>query len=391
MKIAIFSDTYPPQINGVATSTYNLVNILRKHGHDVLLVTINTDDNKFEYEDNTIKIPGVELKKFYGYKGTWIYNGKAFKIIKDFYPDIIHNQCDAPIGQFARIVATLLNIPFVYTYHTTYEDYTYIVTHGYFDRIAKKTIRAYSVYMSNFSTEFIAPSIKTKEMLRSYGSDNYINIIPTGIDFSLFDEKNIDKDEINNLKSKYNIDKDTFTFLLLGRLAKEKFMETSIEGFAHFVNKYPNIKCKLLIVGKGPNLNNLKSLVSQFNLTKYVIFVGPVEAKKVPLYYHLADIYTSASLTETQGLTFMEAMASSCLVLARYDDNLAGTIEDQETGFFFTDNESFVNKAHQIYLMTDEEKQTIRNNALKIIEQYSIETFYNNIMEVYNRGVKAFW
>ena len=245
--------------------------------------------------------------------------------------------------------------------------------------------------MSNFSTEFIAPSIKTKEMLRSYGSDNYINIIPTGIDFSLFDEKNIDKDEINNLKSKYNIDKDTFTFLLLGRLAKEKFMETSIEGFAHFVNKYPNIKCKLLIVGKGPNLNNLKSLVSQFNLTKYVIFVGPVEAKKVPLYYHLADIYTSASLTETQGLTFMEAMASSCLVLARYDDNLAGTIEDQETGFFFTDNESFVNKAHQIYLMTDEEKQTIRNNALKIIEQYSIETFYNNIMEVYNRGVKAFW
>lgn len=393
MKIAIFSDTYPPQINGVATSTYNLVKILKIHGHNVLLVTINTQEAKFEYDEkeNIIKIPGFELKKFYGYRGAWIYNSKAFKIIKDFKPDIIHNQHDAPIGQFSRIVASKLNVPFVHTYHTTYEDYTYIVTHGFFDRIAKKTIRAYSVYLSNFSTEFIAPSLKTKEMLRSYGSDNYINVVPTGIDFSLFDYKNIDKNKLNNLKKQYNLNDNDFVFLLLGRLAKEKNMEESIKDIALFKNKYPSISVKLLIVGKGPNEMHLKSLVKENNISKITTFVGPVDANEVPYYYHLASVYTSASLTETQGLTFMEAMASSAIVLARYDDNLAGTIEDGGSGFFFFDEDSFVNKAYYIYNLDQKGLNKIRENALKIISQYSIETFYKNIMEVYYRGRKAYW
>lgn len=391
MRIAIFTDTYPPQINGVATSTYNLVNTLKDHGNDVLLVTLNMEEAKFNFVDNIIMIPGFVLKKLYGYRGTWIYNTKAYRIIKEFKPQIIHIQTDAPVALFGRIVARQLNVPYVYTYHTQYEDYTYLVTHGYFDRIAKKTIRAYSVSLSKKSDEFITPSIKTKEMLRHYGSDDYINVIPTGIDFSLFKKENINQNEFLKIKKELKIGDDTFVFLLLGRLAKEKSMDISIAGFNEFVKTHPSIKTKLVVVGGGPYQQNLIDLVTKLKLKDKVIFVGPVLANKVPLYYHLANIYTSASITETQGLTFMEAMASGAIVLARFDDNLTGTIEDSETGFFFTDNHSFVEKAYKVFSMDEKQRQLIRDNAYKIIEQYSIETFYKNIMEVYLRGVKSHW
>ena len=87
----------------------------------------------------------------------------------------------------------------------------------------------------------------------------------------------------------------------------------------------------------------------------------------------------------------MEAMASGAIVIARFDDNLTGTIEDNETGYFFTSVDSFVDKAYKVYLASDEEKQRIIDNAYKIIDIYSIETFYKNIMEVYNRGIKSYW
>lgn len=391
MRIAIFSDTYPPQINGVATSTYNLVNTLKDHGNDVLLVIPNMNESKFDFIDDTIMIPGFVLKKLYGYRGTWIFNTKAYQIIKEFQPDVIHVQTDAPIAFFGRIVAKRMNIPVVHTYHTQYEDYTYLVTHGYFDRIAKKTIRAYSVSLAKNSAQFITPSIKTKEMLRRYGSDDFINVVPTGIDFTLFKKESLNKKEFEKIKNKLNIDDDTFTFLILGRLAKEKSMDVSIDGFCAFCNKYPNIKTKMIIVGGGPFEDNLKEQVTRLHLDDRVVFVGPVLAPMVPYYYHLADIYTSASITETQGLTFMEAMASGAIVLARFDDNLTGTIEDNDTGFFFTDLNSFVEKSYKIYSMNEKEKQLIQNNAYRIIEQYSIETFYNNIMEVYYRAIKSLW
>ena len=127
MKIAVFTDTYPPFINGVSTSTYNLVQILKKNGHDVIVVVPHVGDEKnIEYKDGVIYIPGLELKKLYGYRLTGIYSRKVIKMLKEFGVQIIHNQTDGGIGQFSRIACRELNIPLVYTYHTAYEDYTQI-------------------------------------------------------------------------------------------------------------------------------------------------------------------------------------------------------------------------------------------------------------------------
>lgn len=391
MRIAIFSDTYPPQINGVATSTYNLVNTLKAHGHDVLLVTVNRTDTKFNFSEGVVEIPGILLKRIYGYRLAPIYHGKAMRVIRDWNPEIIHNQTDAAVGQFAKIVARHLKIPIVYTYHTQYEDYTYYVTKGNFDRIARNVIQYYSRMVAKGSTGFITPSVKTKEMMRMYGSDVHISVIPTGIDFSLFEENKIDKKEVAEFKKEHGIKENTLVFLILGRLANEKSMDVSINYYAGFLKKHPEIDTKMFIVGGGPARNSLELLTHELKIADKVEFIGPVPASRVPFFYYLADVYTSASITETQGLTFMEAMASWTLVLARYDDNLTGVIEDNETGFFFTSEDTFIEKVERIIASNQEEKERIHENALKIIEKYSIQTFYENVMEVYLRCVKKYW
>ncbi len=391
MNVAIFTDTYPPFINGVSTSCFNLVQVLKQHGHNVVVVTPRNDSGKWEYKDGIIRIPGLYLKKMYGYRLTNFYSRKTMKALKQFKVDIIHNQSDMGIGQFARIATLQLKVPSVYTYHTAYEDYTHYVVHGIMDRIGKRTLRVYSLGMANSVTEVITPSLKTKEYMRFIGTDTYINIVPTGIDFSIFAEDKVDKQRQKEFKEQHGIGENTKVFLLLGRVAKEKSMDYSIRGFAMYLHRHPDADVKMLVVGDGPSRNELELLTHELKIADKVDFIGKVPASEVPFYYHLADIYTSASITETQGLTFMEAMASGVIVLARFDSNLADTIADGQTGFFFTNEESFVEKAERIFALSKSAKEQIIKQAYETVDMYSIDKFYDNIMEVYNRALKKFW
>ena len=391
MNIALFTDTYPPFINGVSTSVYNLAHTLLDHGHNVIVVTPRSDDGEMEYKDNVLRIPGFEMKKLYGYRLTKFYSSQAYNIVKEFDPDVIHNQTDSTVGIFAKICSRQLNVPIVYTYHTSIEDYTYYVTKGFFDRLAKKIVRSYSNSVAKSSTEYITPSIKIKEFMRYAGNDIYMNVIPTGINFSLFQSDKVDLEKVKEFKNKRGITDKTKIFLILGRVAKEKSMDISIRCFAHYHFKHPEVDKRLIIVGDGPQRAELEVIVNELKINDVTEFIGAVPASEVPFYYNIADIYTSASVTETQGLTFMEAMVSGAIVIARYDDNLNDVIIDGKTGFFFTNEETFAAKVEKIFDMDEEKLNQIKKNALDICDVYSIENFYKNIMEVYNRAIRKYW
>ena len=391
MRIAIFTDTYPPYVNGVSTSCFNLAKVLKSQGHDVLVVAPRPTKGKLELIDGVLYIPGAYLKRYYGFRMTNIFASKPVKIIKKFKPDIIHNQTDWTIGVLARRVAKKFHLPIVYTYHTNYEDYTYYVVGSALDSIAKKIVRTYSKAIANRMTEFITPSDKTKDYMRQAGSDVYINVVPSGIDFSIFKDSSIDQDKLVAFKQEHRFTDKTKVFLILGRLAKEKSMDISLRGIAAYHKKHPKEDVRALVVGDGPAREELTLLADELGISDLTIFVGQVGALEVPFYYHLADIYTSASITETQGLTFMEAMAAGNIVLARFDYNLTGTIIHEKTGFFFNDDDSFVLQAEHIFNMNEEEKANILNNAYQIVDRYSIENFYKNIIRVYNRAIRKHW
>jgi len=197
MKIALFSDTFPPEINGVSVSVGLHQKVLISQGHEVLVITTNPFGKDTTIQSGMIRVPGVELKKLYGYRMSSFFNAKAFQFIRKWKPEVIHIHTDAGIGIFGKIAAFFLKIPTVVTYHTMYEDYTHYA--GFLKGLASRVVKQFSRSIAEQCTEFISPSIKTKEKIRSYGVDRFINIVPTGIDFSRFELKNLDQKKIDEL------------------------------------------------------------------------------------------------------------------------------------------------------------------------------------------------
>lgn len=388
MRIAIFSDTYTPDINGVATSTKILKDELINHGHEVLVVTSelpSESDYEDDPNDNILRVPGLEIQALYGYRACNIYSFKGMKEIKSMNIEVIHVQTEFGIGIFGRIVGEALNIPVVYTYHTMWADYSHYVNpinSTAIDGLIKKAITRISKFYGDKSAELIVPSIKTKEALEKYGLHKNMHIIPTGLELDKFDPKNKDDKLINQIKEKYGI-KDQFIVTFLGRIAKEKSIDVLIDAMKEIVKENDNILC--LIVGGGPYLDELKELVKDDQIEKYIIFTGPKLSQEVPSYYHLSNVFVSASVTETQGLTYIEAMASGIPAVARYDQNLENVIIDGVNGYFFKETNELVSIL--LNMMNNDCSKMAREAYLHAMK-FSSEVFYEKVIDVYKLAIK---
>jgi 1,2-diacylglycerol 3-alpha-glucosyltransferase len=387
MKIALFTDTYPPEINGVSVSVGLHQKVLLDQGHEVLVITTNPFGKQIVIDAGVIRIPGVELKKLYGYRLSTFFSAKAYQYIRKWQPDVIHIHTDVGIGIFGKITAFFLKVPTVVTYHTMYEDYTHYA--GFLKGLASRVVKQFSKSIAEQCTEFISPSLKTKEKIRSYGVDRFINIVPTGIDFSRFQRTSLDAHKLAEVKNRWILPGEK-VLLSLGRVAKEKSMDVILKGFAKVIQSGED-HIRLLMVGDGPDRHGLIELTNQLGISDKVSFVGAVPILEVPYYYQLADVFVSASLTETQGLTFMEAMVSDRLVLCRFDENLAELIRHQQTGFIFSDEEDFVRQVKTIFSLTKEKRETIKGDVATAVNRYSLPNFYQNLIEVYQRATRQYW
>lgn len=387
MKIAIFSDTYIPDINGVATSTKILRDELIKHGHEVVVVTSelpSESDYLDNPDDNILRVPGLEIQALYGYRACNIYSFKGMREIKGMNIEVIHVQTEFGIGIFGRIVGESLNIPVVYTYHTMWADYSHYVNpvnSVAIDGLIKKAITRISKFYGDKSAELIVPSTKTEEALKKYGLNKKMHIIPTGLELEKFDPKNKNELLINQIKQQYGI-KDQFIITFLGRIAKEKSIDVLIDAIKEVVKENNNVLC--LIVGGGPQLDELKELVKDDHINKYVIFTGPKPSDEVPSYYHLSNVFVSASITETQGLTYIEAMASGIPAIARYDQNLENVIVDGVNGYFFKETSELV--AILLKMMNSDNSNMAKEAYLNAMK-FSSEVFYEKVLAVYQRAI----
>ncbi len=387
MRIGIFTDTYLPDINGVATASHILRNELVKHGHEVLIVTTEIKGGTtYEDDPNVIRLSGIEMKWLYDYRLANFYSAKAMKMIRQANLDLIHVQTEFSVGIFGKIAAQILNIPVVYTYHTQYEDYVHYLpvfgkmesTEPFLKKIVEKVSRIYG----DNCTELIAPSQKTKDILIRYGIENNIHVVPTGLELDKFNPKYDDPQLLAQIKAECGIQEDQFVMIFLGRIAKEKSVDVIISSLP--ILKAKGINVRLLVVGGGPGLDELKQQAIDENVNDMVYFAGPKTAEYVPYYYHISDVFASASITETQGLTFIEAMASGIPVLARHDKNLEGVIKDQFNGYFFKDSEDL---AAIVEKMVSESIDELKKNAFEDAKQYSSEVFYQKMIEVYKKAI----
>ena len=382
MKIGLFTDSYPPYINGVSTSVYNLREALKKLGHTVYTVTVNDSIIKHEYDEKEkiLRIPGIPIG-IYDYRLSEIYPISTIKIIKKWNLDVIHSHTEFGIGIFARILSKKFKIPLVHTYHTLYEDYTHYITHNHFDKLSKKIVKDLTkVYCVKTAKETIVPTDKIYKLFKEkYMITKNISVIPSGIDIERFFEENVEKDKVDKIKKKYGITKEDFTIIFVGRLAPEKNIEFLLKAQQKLVEEKIN-NIKLLIVGDGPDKENYINISRKLNIFDKVIFTGKIEQEEIQYYYQCADAFVTASNSETQGLTVIEAMAAGVVPICINDMAFIDMLPKKS---LFSNQKEYINR-----LITFSKDEKIRKEykveIRKKAEEYSSSTYAQRVLNVYN-------
>ena len=388
MRIGLFTDSYPPYINGVSTSVAMLKKALEKQGHTVYVVTVSSHALKYEYDEKEkiLKIPGIPVG-IYDYRLSRIYPISMINKMKNWKLDVIHSHTEFGIGILARIFAKQFNLPLVHTYHTLYEDYTHYITHGYFDKSSKKIVEYLTkFYCDKTAHELIVPTNKIYRLFKEkYEFTKNIHIIPTGIEVERFFVENVDKKDVELLRKKLNIKRKDFIILFVGRLAEEKNVEFLIKAEKKLLEQNNNIR--LLIVGDGPDKEKYEELAKSLDLGDRVIFNGKAAWEEIPVYYHVADLFATASTSETQGLTVIEAMASGTTPLCIRDESFVGTVTDELNGRIFDTEKEYIEEV--LELVNDNNLRARFNQQARIqAEHCSSKAYATRVLEVYERAIK---
>lgn len=381
MKILITTDLYKVTTNGVVTSIRNLMEELEKKGHEIRVLTFSESHESYK-EGNIYYIKSVSMNFIYpNVRMPISYRNTLVREIVEWKPDVIHSQCEFFSYQFAQRISKLTGAPIIHTYHTLYEDYvTYLIPSKW---VGKRVVRKMSRYRLKKAKTIIAPTSKVKNILLTYGLENDIRIVPTGISLQQYDYR-MDAQERDAKRYALGIPENHKVLLNLGRLGTEKNIEELVVFFAEALKQ--NAELTFLIVGDGPAKKGLEEMVEELKITEHVIFTGMVPPNLVREYYQLADIFVSASTSETQGLTYVEAAANGLPLLCRKDDCLADVIEDGVNGYQYTTEEEFL-KSLQKMMGDDVWRQQAGKRSEEIASSFDKSCFGNKIETIYEESL----
>lgn len=325
MNICMLTNTYLPHVGGVARSVSSFADEYRRRRHRVLIVAPTFEGTPPPKRAEAIVERVAAIQNF---------NGSDFSVclplsaglvdrIEQFNPHIIHAHHPFLLGDTALRLSARMNVPIIFTHHTRYEDYTHYVP---FD---SPTLREFAV---NLSTEFanlcdgvIAPSESLAELIRSRGVQTPIRVIPTGIDLAAFGSG-----DGTGFRRRHNLAADAFVVGHVGRLAPEKNLALLADAVARFVKKVPS--ARFLVVGLGPSQDLLEETFSKRGIPGQLVLVGEHVGPSLADAYAAMDAFAFASLSETQGLVIVEAMAAGVPVIALDASGVRDVVRNNENG-----------------------------------------------------------
>ena len=384
MKVALFTETYVPYINGVVTHVKILKEGLEKLGHEVLVVTADTNAKRHYIRDGILHCPAKSFKRFYDYGLSVPLSSTREKLIERFHPDVIHIHNEFGIGFSGAMIAKKLKVPLVYTLHTMYDDYLYYIAPKPFIPVVKKTTRTYARFLANSASALTGPSKKVEEFFRSCGIDKDVNVIPNPVELEIFKPENIDPQKKEAFRKKHDIAADTMLVCFCGRLGREKSVDVLFKFWAKTVKPSDNIK--LLIIGGGPSEAELRELAVTLGIDHMVIFTGKVEHEELPPYYASCDVYITASLSDTNSISMLEAMATGLPVIHRYDPLNEGQVKNGVNGYIYHNAEEMYNYLIMMKNQTPNEREHFRQSVRESVDKAGSENLANYLITVYTKA-----
>lgn len=391
MIIGIFTDTFYPEVNGVATSCLNLYQELQRRGHTVHVYAPKCKGWE-EFQSDTVHY--LESKQFILLKdrNVALPGMGTIRQALDMHFDVVHTNSEFIVGFLGTYIARHTGCIRIHTYHTVWEDYTYYITHGIGDNTAKNFAKRYSEWWCDRFDRVIVPTAKTENLLRQYGVETPIDIIPSGMDLRRFAPEKHSAEERAATRAECGIPEGKRVLLNIGRLAKEKNLEKILRVFPELHRRLPDVQ--LVIIGEGPLKQTLQEQAETLGVADSVSIVGAKPWEKIDRYYAIGDVFVSASHSETQGLTYIEAAASGLCVCAVDDPCLLGVFRDGVSAVLSGDSDEQL--LESLMLSFSPVGGRIRRNAVEAARPYSTEQFAQRVESCYmtalserRRGLEA--
>ena len=337
LRVLITTDWWEPVVNGVVASVQTLRRELIALGCDVRVLTLSQGIRP-HHEPGVYRIGSVSASLVY--ERARIGMPSSRRVLKDILgwrPDVVHSQAEFSTYVWARRIARTLSVPLVHTYHTIYEDYTHYYSPS--RTMGRKVVESFSRRALSAADAVIVPTAKVARLLDGYGVDRPLHVVPTGLDLNKFRPARSaeELEDARTLRESLGINERQRVLVSVSRLAKEKNLDEVLE----MVAAADRPDTVLVLVGDGPHRPELEARAEALGIAHRVRFTGVVDPAEVQRWYRVGDVFVSASRSETQGLTFIEAMASGLPLLARRDPSLENVILEGRTGWQYEDSAQF--------------------------------------------------
>ncbi len=376
MKIGIFTESYKPYTSGVVTSISTFKDELTRLGHDIYIFAPSYP-NYDEEEDNVFRYFSIPAPTNPGYTLALPVHPGMVSLMKKLQLDIIHVHSPFTLGRVGLHYARKFDLPLLFTYHTRYDQYVHYVPMAK-DLVKDVTIK-YSRHFCNECDHIIAPSREIESIIRSFLVTTPISVVPTGIPLDKFQGG-----DRGWLRCKYPIPPHHRILLYAGRLSQEKNVPFLIESFRKVKRTLPDTT--LVLVAGGPLEEELKDLALSMDLSEQdVVFTGQLPFESLVNAYYSSDLFVFSSLTETQGLVLIEAMAAGLPVVAVRASGVREMVRDGVDGLLTGEDSGEFAAAVIRILQDDRYYRHLQTNAIHRAEQMSSQNMALKLQDVYEQ------
>ena len=382
MHIAFFTNFYHPVVNGVVRSVALFREVLMKQGHNVF-VFAQSSDNYEDTEPFIFRYPSLALPLPGDIAAAIPVSPFVEQLMPTLKLNVIHTHHPILLGQTAARKASELGLPLVFTFHTQYWEYTHYIPFPQ-ETIQEFLKNAVHRWLRDFMQKcqhIVIPSESMKEILiREYGLDEAYTVIPTGIDLEPYECA--DWQALRKEKGW----QDETVLISVGRLAPEKNWDTLLRAFAKVCERRAGLR--LVLIGDGPAKSELETLASELGIAEHVTFTGALRFEDVPCYLKAADVFAFASVTETQGLVTMEAMAAGLPIVAVDGSGTRDIVEDGKQGFLVENDADALAQGLENLLADPQRMKRFRTSALKKAKTFDAHQLGKQLIGVYEQAIE---
>jgi len=373
LRIGQFTDVYKPVINGVVHYVSLHKRTLESWGHQVYVFTIGNEDYQDD-EPNVVRSPALPLSDT-GYHLSFRYSRRARRLAETM--DVLHCHHPFLAGRQAVRLAQKHNIPLVYTNHTRYDLLAPIYVPFIPESLSSAFLEAYMPHFTSQCDLVIAPSRGTMEMMRQWGVTCPIEIIPNGIDLNRFQKAR------PYPRAELGLPDPAVVAIHVGRVAAEKNLLFLLRAFVHVAADLPDTY--LVLVGDGPERENLEDFTRHSGLQERVRFVGEAPYDEVPSWLAMADFFALTSKGEGGPLTAIEALAAGLPVVAVRASGVEDVVEDGGSGLLSEPTVHSFASCFRRLASDGQLRARLATGALKASENFDIQRTSAILLEHYER------